>query len=296
MNRIIYLFVALVVCLMPVTAQADWYNNITFVVGSDESAPITVRYDGKTYKVYTSLTINTTGNTYTPSATDANGNSMKYKYSNHTESRGSVKYHTIIYTFYPRDSYSSGNSGGSYNRGNSSNSSNNNWGTDPRWGEAGRDLSREASRHAANVDGKAYPGLHLYTGISKAYGEFARLRFTFSAMQIYAGIGKDWLFNGINKDKLLWHAGLGGLYHFGGENPWGDIGGAVTVAKTAAWENISLMIDCDFTYWFGRWKRVGCFAGLGAGFADISDFGKDKNTKGFAWNVEFGLTFRIAKF
>lgn len=56
------------------------------------------------------------------------------------------------------------------------------------------------------------------------------------------------------------------------------------------------MIDCDFTYWFGRWKRVGCFAGLGAVFADIKDFGEEKMNGGFACNVEFGLVFRIAHF
>lgn len=296
MKRITYLFVTLIVCLLPLTAHAEWYNNITFVVGSNASTPITVRYNGQTYKVYDSTTINTTGNTYTPSATDANGNSMKYEVSSSSESRGSNKYHTYVYTFYPRSNYSSGNSGGGYNSGNSGNNSSNNWGTDPRWGEIGGGLSHEASRHAQHVDGKAYPGLHLFTGISKAYGEFARLRVTYSAMSIYAGIGKDWLFNGINKDKLLWHAGIGGLYHFGGKDPWGDIGGAVTVAQTAAWENVSLMIDCDFIYWFGRWKRVGCFAGAGAGFADVKDFGKEKNSGGFAWNLEFGLVLKIANF
>lgn len=294
MNRIIKLISALVLYLMPTLAHAEWYNNITFVVGSEESVPITVRYDGKTYKVYSSTTINTTGNTYTPSATDANGKSMKYKFDSKTESRGSNKYHTYVYTFYSKTQYNSTNQSSP----SSSQGTYQNWGSNPAWGELGQELSRRNSQRAAEIDGDAYPGLYLYTGISKAYGEFARLRVALGGFNGYAGIGKDWLFNGINKNKLLWHAGIGGLYHFGDKkNPWGDISGMVTVAQTAAWEKISLMIDCDFTYWFGRWCRVGCFGGAGFGFANINDVGK-KNAAGtkFAWNLEFGLTFRLAHF
>lgn len=290
LKRANHVLVGLIMACIPSTLYAEWYNQITFTVGSDAETPVTVRYNGKNYTVSSTLTINTTGNTYTPSGTDAAGNSMRYEFQSKTETRGADKYHYYTYTFFPQERSREAHPSNQYNNDSM------NWGNDPRWGGVGRGLSDAASRHAENVSGKAYPGLHLLTGVSKAYGEFARLRLVFSAMNIYAGIGKDWLFDGVNKDKLLWHAGIGGLYHFGGVDPWGDIGGAVTVARTAPWENISLMIDCDFTYWFGRWKRVGCFVGAGAGFADIKDAGKDRNESGFAWNIEIGLTFRLANF
>lgn len=269
--------------------QAERYNVFTFVVGPDVCTPITVCYAGKNYKIYDTYTITITGSTSTPSATDCNGSPLRYEARYENTSKGRDTYHSNTYAFYNKVNY--GNNGSVSQSGKTSYADpRDNWGNDPRWGDIGRELGRKGARHASQECGHAYPGLHLFTGISKAYGEYARLRAAFNGVNVYAGIGKDWLFDGINKDKLLWHAGLGGYYSFGGEDPWGDILGSVTVAKTAAWENVSLMLDCDFTYWFGRWRRVGCYCGAGAGFADIKDFGKQNGhgTK-FAWNLEFGL-------
>ena len=282
-----------VIFLHALTCRAEWYNVFTFIVGRDVCTPITVYYAGKNYKVYD---ITFTGSTSTPSATDCNGSPLRYEAQYENASKGRDTYHTNTYTFYNKVSYGS-NGSGSHSGSTTDTNQRNNWGNDPRWGDAGRELSREGVRHASQECGHAYPGLHLYTGISKAYGEYARLRAAFNGVNVHAGVGKDWLFDGINKDKLLWHAGLGGYYSFGGKDPWGDILGSVTVAKTAAWENVSLMLDCDFTYWFGRWRRVGCYCGAGAGFADIKDFGKqDGHGTKFAWNLEFGLCFRLAHF
>lgn len=295
MNRITCLFATLVVCLMPALTHAEWYNNITFVVGSDESAPITVRYDGRTYKVYQSTTINTTGNTYTPSATDANGNSMKYEVSSSTESRGSDTYHNYRYTFYPRNSYSSDNSGGRYNRGNGGNSSSNS-----SWADTGARIGSGLAYVTATrsfTEGGAYPGLHANVGFSKGYGEFCRLRLAAGGFQVYTGVGKDWFFNGKNKDKFLWHAGLGGYLSLGEDYArWGDVSFGLTVAENAAWENLSLTFDFGFNYWFGRWKRVGLFTGAGIGWGDIKDLGKEGHHTKIAWNLELGISFRLAKF
>ncbi len=279
-------------CIFSVSAQ----DKLVFIVGDNTCAPITVRCQGTSYRVNSYLEVDRTSSSITVSATDCSGNKLKYEFSSNSGTKNGRKYSISTYTFYLPKTYGSGNS--SYNEENSGyNNSNQNWGTDPRWGNVGRELGHLGGMHENDVKGEAYPGLHLYTGISKAYGEFARLRLAYGAFNAYAGIGKDWLFDGVNKDKLLWHAGIGGLYTFGGIDPWGDILGNVTVAQTAAWENVSLMIDCDFTYWFGKWKRVGCFAGAGFGFADIKDFGKkDGGGTKFAWNVEFGLALRIAHF
>lgn len=286
MKYIIFLILTLTSVL---AASAE--DRMVFVVGNNVAAPITVTVGGRSYTVYTSLTVQRISGSVR--ATDANGNKLKYDFHHRSSSRnGSVD----TYTFKNTDNYNNGY-GTSNSNNNSNNNSNMNWGLDPRWGELGQELARRSGIHERYVDGQSYPGLHLYTGISKAYGEFVRLRIAYLGLNAYAGVGKDWLFDGVNKNKLLWHAGIGGLYTFGGNDPWGDILGSVTVAQTAAWENISLMIDCDFTYWFGRWKRVGCFAGAGFGFADIKDFGKNDGSKTkFAWNLEIGLTLRIAHF
>lgn len=296
MNRIIYLFAAMLVCLMPATAHAEWYNKITFVVGSNDSAPITVRYNGQSYKVYNSTTINTTGNTYTPSATDVNGNSMKYEVNSETSSRGSDTYHTYVYTFYTRNTgYSSGNNGGGYSGGNNGNN-----GSNSSWNETGRRIGQglaDLTTTRSFTEGGAYPGLHANLGFSKGFGEFCRIRLVAGGFQVYGGAGKDWFFNGDNKDKFLWHAGLGGYVSLGEDYArWGDVSFGLTVAENAAWENLSLTFDVGFNYWFGRWKRVGVFTGAGIGWGDIKDLGKDGHHSKTAWNLELGIAFRLAKF
>ncbi|MGM9827804.1 MAG: hypothetical protein ACI30O_06385 [Muribaculaceae bacterium] len=295
MKRIIYIFTVLLVSLLPLTAHAEWYNKITFVVGSNASTPITVRYGGKTYKVYSSTTINTTGNTYTPSATDANGNSMKYEFDSRTESRGSNKYHTYVYTFYPRSNYSSGNTGSGYNSGTRGNS-----GSNDSWSDTGRKIGQglaDLTSTRSFTEGGAYPGLHANLGISKGFGEFCRIRLAASGFQVYGGVGKDWFFNGDNKDKFLWHAGFGGYVSLGEDYArWGDVSFGLTVAENAAWENLSLTFDVGFNYWFGRWKRVGVFTGAGIGWGDIKDLGKEGHHTKTAWNLELGIAFRLAKF
>ena len=292
MNRIIYFFAALVVCLMPVTAQAEWYNNITFVVGSDESAPITVRYNGKTYKVYNSTTINTTGSTYTPYATDANGNSMKYEVSTSTDSHGSDKYHTYIYTFYTRNSYSSGSSGGGYYRGNNGAY---NVGTN-----AGRAVGGLIFGLGGGADGDAYPSLQIAPGISYARGENLKIRYTGYSFHAYGSIGKDWLLDSDFKNKVLWNVGIGSYFAFGGNgNPNMDISLGLSIGQLAQWEKLSLMIDVDYTYWIGRWRRVGIFAGGGLGWGSFTEvFNTDDYSSmgGFAWNLEAGIVIRLANF
>lgn len=288
-----YLFAALAVCLMPVAAHAEWYNTITFVVGSDESAPITVRYDGKTYKVDSSTTINTVGNTYTPSATDTHGYSMRYEVSSSTQRQGSNTYHTYVYTFYPRSSgYSSGYSSGGYNGGhsNSYNSGAN----------AGRAIGNLPFVLGGGADGDAYPSLQVATGISYSLGENVRIRYTGYGFHAYGSIGKDFLFDSEYKDKVLWNAGIGSYFAFGDDiNPTMDISLGLSVGQLAQWEKLSLMIDIDYTYWIGRWRRAGIFAGGSLGWGSFTEvFNTDdySTAGGFAWNLEVGFILRIANF
>lgn len=291
-----FVFVILCMGLMSLEAKAEWYNEITFVVGRNVSTPITVRYGGKNYTVYNTLTINTTGNTYAPSATDRDGNSLKYEIRSNTQTKGSNTYHYYTYTFSGRVTSGSTNSGG-YNSGRSENSSSygggyNSGSTGARIGQG---LAQLISISSFDEDG-AYPGIHAAVGMSKGFGEFMRLRIV-GGFQVYGGLGKDWFFNGDNKDKLLWHAGIGGYVSLGEDTSrWGDVGFGLTVAENAAWENLSLTFDMDFTYWIGRWRRVGVFAGGGIGWGDLKNVGEEEHHSSFAWNIECGLIFRIAKF
>lgn len=295
MKRLIYFFSALIISLGSFTAHAEWYNEITFIVGSSASSPITVRYNGKSYTVYNSVTINTTGNTYTPSATDSQGNSMKYEVRSSTHTKGSNKYHYYTYTFYSRNSYSSSSNNG-YNNSNNSNNYNSGYDYSSAGAALGRSLANVSVTRAFD-EGGAYPGLHAQLGMSKGFGEFARLRLAAGGFQIYGGVGKDWLCNGENKDKLLWHAGLGGYYSLGEDRSrWGDVAFGLTVAENAAWENLSLTFDLGFTYWFGRWRRIGAFTGAGIGWGDIKELGKKGHHTKTAWNLEIGLAFRLAHF
>lgn len=84
MKRYLYAIIMVLMAIIPLTVHAEWYNEYTFVVGDGVSTPITVRCNGKSYKVYSSLTINFTGSTGSVSATDSYGNSLKYESSNKT--------------------------------------------------------------------------------------------------------------------------------------------------------------------------------------------------------------------
>ncbi len=281
----------LILCLVSFSASAEWYNEYTFVVGKDVCGPITVRYAGRNYTVYNSFTLKFTGSTSTPSATDCNGRDLKYEATYRTQNRGSDTYHYNTYVFLNRTSYENNSS--------RSNGSSNNSAFDYSeiGSNIGRGLAEASALRSLNESGGAYPGLHAGIGISKAFGEFLRVRLAAGGFQIYTGIGKDWIFNGDNKKKFLWHAGLGGYMSLGYDDiRWGDISYGLTVAENAAWKNLSLTFDFNFTYWFDRRKRFGAFVGTGVGWGNLKSVTqKGEHTK-CAWNVEVGAAFCIVCF
>lgn len=283
MRHFIVLLLSLTTMLM---AMAE--DKMVFVVGDNVAAPITVSVGGKSYTVYSSLTITQVNGTIR--ATDANGNNLKYDYHHSSSSRtGSVDTYTFKNTYnYDSGGYSSGRS--SSDNGYSNSSSN------QLAYNMGQALGGLMFGSGGGGEGQAYPGMHVSAGLSKSYGEFVRLRFALHGFNLYGGVGKDWLLDGVNKNKFLWHAGIGGFYAFGGTDPSMDVSFGMTVAENAAWENLSLLIDIDYTYWIGRWRRVGVFAGAGLGWADIKDLGKKGHHSKFGWNFELGLSMRIAHF
>lgn len=290
--------VILCIGLMCANSKAEWFNEITFVIDETVSPPITVTYDGEKYTVYDSTTINTIGNTYSVTATDSQGVALKYEMKYSTQTMGENSHHYYTYTFYNSHSYDSSGAGDhNLEMDESNNNHERNYETDNLYAQIGHSLSKEAWEHAASEGKGAYPGIHAFTGVSKGFGEFIRLRYVQYGLLLYGGVGKDWLFNGENKDKVLWHVGFGGYYSFGEESyRWGDLGLGMTFAENAGWENQSLTFDVDFTYWFGKWQRIGVFAGGGMGMSDLKHWGNEDRHSQFVWNLEIGLTFRIAHF
>ncbi len=291
MKKLVSLLIGLL-CVVSAMAQ----NKIIFVVGSDVCSPITVRCQGRSYTVKSYLEINSTQSTTTVSATDCNGNKLRYEYKNSSGTENGRRYSISTYTFHTIKTYGSGSS--SY-----SNSSSSSYGNSSAYntGERiGAGMTQGLFSLGGGADGDAYPSMQLAFGASRAYGEFARLRYTGYGFHAYGSIGKDLLLDSEYKNKILWNIGIGSYFAFGGNgNPNMDVSLGMSVGQLAQFEKLSLMIDADYTYWIGRWRRVGLFAGGSIGWGSFTEvFNTDEYSSmgGFAWNLEIGLTFRLANF
>lgn len=260
-------------------------DTMTFVAGSDVCTPITVSVGGKSYTVYSSLTVTQTNGSVR--ATDCNGHKLKYDYRHRSSGGRSADTYTFHNTYdVNRDSgsYSESDNSGSYNSARNT----------------GRALGEVIFGLGGGGEGDAYPSLQFAPGVSRTYGENIRVKYTGYGFHAYASVGKDFLFDSKFKDKILWNVGLGSYFAFGGEgNPNMDISLGLSIGQQAQWEKLSLMIDVDYTYWIGRWRRVGIFAGGGLGWGSFTEmFNTDDYIThgGFAWNIEAGITIRLASF
>ncbi|UKI43034.1 MAG: hypothetical protein L6U16_07775 [Porphyromonadaceae bacterium] len=120
------------------------------------------------------------------------------------------------------------------------------------------------------LEGEAYPSLQALIGFSRCYGQNLRLRYTGSGCNVYGSIGKDWVCDSEFGDRILWNVGIGSYFAFGpGSDPSMDIAAGLSCGQLAQYEKISLMIDVDYTFWIGRWRRVGLFAGGSFGWGDF---------------------------
>lgn len=146
-----------------------------------------------------------------------------------------------------------------------------------------------------NIDG--YPNAQIALGVSRVYGEFARLKLCLGGgggMTLYGGIGKDFFFNGKNSDATAWHAGLG-FYLSGDENKDFTIG--ICYSETPIVKGGALMADLSYSYFFGRKMLFGIFGGGGLGLGKLSEITVDEegNTKGgkFLWDLNIGIAIRF---
>lgn len=139
-----------------------------------------------------------------------------------------------------------------------------------------------------NIQVEGCPFLALQGGASLCYGEFARLRANLGGMSgftLLGGVGKEMIFNREFKKKMTWHAGLG--YYFA-ESPAWVVNMELVAAKAPSIDNVGILVQGEFDYFFKPYRRFGVFAGFGAGFGDL-----DKDDIKTLWEVSIGISFKL---
>lgn len=155
------------------------------------------------------------------------------------------------------------------------------------------------------VDG--YPNLQFQVGASRAYGEFARLKWCMGGATGYVlqgGIGKDLIFNMDNSGKTSWHAGMG---YYISEQGCFDTTFGLNYAETPVTEGGSLNFDLYYTYFFNRGRFCRCrrqyshdrwpygiFFGGSLGIGNLKGMDKDKKGK-FIWDIQVGITIALTR-
>lgn len=135
-----------------------------------------------------------------------------------------------------------------------------------------------------------YPCVQLQMGVSHNYGEFARLKCCFGGLAgllLYGGIGKEFIFDGINKDELLWHVGIG---YFANTNDGQDFTWSMNYANSPQARKGSLNMEFEYAWFFGDKQLYGVFAGAGFG---ITEHDTDVEKAKFLWNLEVGFAVKL---
>ena len=134
---------------------------------------------------------------------------------------------------------------------------------------------------------KGVPYLGLDLGASVFYGEFARLIFAtgnVSGFYLYGGVGRDILFDRVNSDRLLWHAGAGMRYSFDRDH----VSMGVVYGENPLCYNQGVLLEFVWHRYFGNFRRIGMFAGGGVG---LGDFGA--NEPAFVWDAQIGISVKL---
>lgn len=149
------------------------------------------------------------------------------------------------------------------------------------------------------VDIDGYPNVQLALGLSRAYGEYARVKLCLGGDRgfiLYGGTGKDWVFNGKNKDKLSWHVGVG--YYTAFEYSGHELTSGFSYAETPVTKGGALNFDMGYTHFFGDREVFGLFGGLGLGVGNLKDYfksiGEMEGAKlKFVWDIQIGIAFKL---
>ena len=159
-----------------------------------------------------------------------------------------------------------------------------------------QDKVDDLARRGPKIAG--YPYLAISLGMSRVYGEFARLKVCFGSYggyAVYGGVGKDWIFNGENKDCLAWHVGMGYYLSPGYDNEHEILLG-INYAETPVCEGGSVNLDLGYTYHIPRLNnRLGIYVGAGVGGGNIKEaISSHGDVKAkFIWDVSVGISIKL---
>lgn len=145
-----------------------------------------------------------------------------------------------------------------------------------------------------------YPNLSLNLGMSRLYGEYARLKVcwgSYAGFYMQGGVGKDWVWKGDNREKISWHAGIG-YYISPAEDEDHEITLGVSYVQTPVVEGGALNLDLGYTYYLPATNyRLGFFGGAGLGIGNLkAAFATKEGEKFggvFVWDVSVGISVKI---
>ena len=156
-------------------------------------------------------------------------------------------------------------------------------------------------------EAEGYPNSQVGLGLSRVYGEFARLKWCVGGVtgfSLYGGVGKDLFFKMDNSDVTAWHAGLG--YYFSEYGAFDAMLG-MSYAETPVIHGGSLNFDLEYTYFFNRGRFCRCrrtyghdrypfgiFFGAGFGIGNLKA-DRDIEKPKFIWDIHVGITIALTR-
>lgn len=279
--------------IIPTFLTAQDIVNI-FRVGSDICEPVTLKTSKGTYTVRGSITIN--GNLSWFEAYDCQKRQIVNPGGSTSIRSGQPTVRTYVLKTLYHDS-SSGTSGNTntYRREVQENTVNVVENAVSNLGSSMGQMAYSGMRYSA----VGYPNLTFNLGTSHMYGEFARLKACLGnagGFILYGGVGKDWIFNSDNKDKLSWHGGLG-YYGIWGDDDEQEFNMGVTFSETPVCPGYALSLDLSYNYYFGDSTRFGVFGGLGLGIGNLKEAFKTKEGEKFGgkfvWDITLGIAIKL---
>lgn len=154
----------------------------------------------------------------------------------------------------------------------------------------GLDNMGNIAKEYQHFETDGYPCVQLQLGASHTYGEFARLKWCMGGLagyMLYGGIGKDYFFDGINKDETSWHIGMG---YFANTGDGQDFTWSMNYANSPLCKKGSLNMEFGYAWFFGDRQLYGVFAGGGFG---ITEHDTNKKKAKILWNLEFGFAVKL---
>lgn len=146
----------------------------------------------------------------------------------------------------------------------------------------------------SHISVSGYPNVGIEMGISRFFGEFARFSLAagkMSGFHLFGGIGKNWIFDFVNDEKLAWHVGMGTYISWGG---WASeannqaIKLDLSIGETPIVINKALHCGMNYEYYFGEKTIFGIFGGLGF---TLGNFKAKKPV--YDWDFQIGIGIKL---